>query len=153
MKLRLPVLAGMIVLGFSFAAVAGSDTATKIVTVWETQPDAGEKPPVHQLVQLRGRFVAITATGKRHQSYIFEFRVSEQLNGPSQAPTAKDQLVRFELFDGGGGRELLAKLGGVMEPKKLEDLPKTPRYDVVFWLSPRDAVIVGLPVPVKEQPR
>lgn len=122
-----------------------------------TQPNSGEldeKPPV--LVQLRGRFVGITATGKRHQSYIFEFRASEQLNGPSQPPTAKDQLLRFELFEGGGGRELLAKLG-VTEPRKLDDfvreLPKAPRYDAVFWLSPRRVELVGLPVPVKENPR
>ena len=110
------------------------------------QPDdpvgPAEKQPVNQLVQVRGQFVGIKATGKRHQSYIFEFRVNHQLKGPGQLPTPKEQLVRFELFEGHGGKDLLAKLGGV-DPKallRLEDvlraLPKTPRFELVLWLLP-----------------
>ena len=35
MKLRLPVLAGLVMLGMSMVAVAGSDNAKKLVGVWE----------------------------------------------------------------------------------------------------------------------
>jgi uncharacterized protein (TIGR03066 family) len=42
MKLRLPVLAGMVILGMSMVAVAGSDNAMKLIGVWEvTKSDSG----------------------------------------------------------------------------------------------------------------
>lgn len=103
-----------------------------------------EKAPV--LVQMRGKFVSITPTGKRRQSYIFEFKVSEQLNGPGQAPTPKDQVLKFEMYESDAQREFVAKL------KNTEDLPKGPRYDVVFWLQPGRTYPVGVPVPVPEKP-
>ena len=47
MKLRLPVLAGLVMLGMSMVAVAGSDNAKKLIGVWEVTKSEGRlrEPP------------------------------------------------------------------------------------------------------------
>ena len=57
----------------------------------------------------------------------------------AKRPTDKKALVRFELFDGGGGRDLLVKLhgGGFLKLQEVIDaLPKSPRFQAVFFLKP-----------------
>lgn len=156
--LRLPILTGMalVVLACSEAPdLNGTQNAPQSITARSS----------NQLVHVQGKFVSIQPTGKRHQSFVFTFRIQDELHGPGQAPTPKDELIRFELYHDGGGRDLIAKLSGQNPPggAALADAAKSVTnshaYRLVLWRFPShkvyggeqiDAQLVGLPVPVRE---
>ena len=119
----------------------------------------------NQLVHVQGKFVSIHPTPKRHQSYVFTFRIQDGLHGPWQAPTPLDELVRFELYHDFGGGDLVAELirqnppGGAALADAAKSVTNSHAYQLVLWRFPShkvyggeqiDAQLVGLPVPVRE---
>ncbi len=156
--MRVPILAGiaLVVLGCSEAPD---------LNVTE---DARQSVPArssNQLVHVQGKFVSIQPTGKRHGSFVFTFRIHDGLHGPGQAPTPKDELVRFELYQDFGGGDLVAELSGQSPPggAALADAAKSVTnsnaYRLVLWRFPShglyggeqiDAQLVGLPIRVRE---
>ncbi len=156
--MRLPILAGIAL------AVMGCSEAPDL-TVTE---DAAQSIPArssNQLVHVQGKFVSIHPTGKRHQSFVFTFRIKNGLHGPGRAATPIDELVRFELYQDFGGRDLVAELngqnppGGAAAADAAKSVTNSHAYRLVLWRFPShnvyggeqiDAQLVGLPVPVPE---
>ena len=99
--LRVPMLAGIAL------AVMGCSEAPDL-NVTEDVSQSIEARSSNRLVHVQGKFVSIQPTGKRHQTFIFTFRIQDGLHGPGQAPTPIDELVRFELYQDIGGRDLVA---------------------------------------------
>lgn len=153
--LRLPILTGMalVVLACSEAPdLNGTQNAPQSITARSS----------NQLVHVQGKFVSIHPTGKRHQSYVFTFRIQDELHGPWQAPTPIDELVRFELSHDFGGGDLVAELSGQNPPggasfaDATRAVTNSHTYQLVLWRFQShgrqriDAQLVGLPVPVRE---
>ena len=137
---RLPVL-------FAVIALAGSCTSPESTST-DADPSAATEP-ANQLVHVQGHFVAIKPTGKRHGSFIFSFRVQDEFRGPGQAPKARDELVRFELYQDFGGRDLLLKLSGAHASARVDlqevvrTLGASPPFQLVLWLVPPQDVFGG----------
>lgn len=113
-------------------------------------PENAAAPPLmvlkeEKLVHVHGRFIDVKATGKRHQSYLFSFRVDYELRGTLES-VARDELVCFELAQDNGGRDLLQQLRGTGANGriKLEEvkqaLPASPHYSMALWLFPAKSV-------------
>ena len=143
-RLRALLLVG---LGLFGAACCQSNDAVRTGDrkVLEPAPPATPRKTQadNELVQVLGRITNITPTGKRHQSYIFEFRVTHQLLGPGRGVVAQERVVRFELYQDFGGAELLKKLNVGADPTarlNVDDvvakLPMSPRLQLVLWLIP-----------------
>ncbi len=153
--LRLQILAGiaLVVIGCSEA----SD-----LNVTEDPPQSIPARSSNQLEHVQGKFVSIQPTGKRHGSFVFTFRIQDVLHGPGQAPTPIDELVRFELFQDFGGRDLVAELSGQNPPggaalaHAAKSVTNSHAYQLVLWRFQSykrqqiDAQLVGLPVPARE---
>lgn len=154
--LRLQIFAGIALF------VMGCSEARDLKVAQETpQPVAARSS--NQLVQVQGKFVSIDQTGKRHQSFIFTFRIHEELHGLGQAPTPTDELVRFELYQDGGGGDLVAELSGQnpSDGMALVDaatsVTDSSAYQLVLWRFPVygvghrriDAQLVGFPIAVR----
>ncbi len=156
--MRVPILAGIALV------VLGCSEAPDLNVI----EDARQSIPArssNQLVHVEGKFVSIHPTSKRHQSFVFTFRIQDGLHGPGQAPTPKDELIRFELYQDFGGRDLVAELsgrnppGGVALADAAKSVTNSHVYQLVLWRFPShkvyggepiDAQLVGLPVPVRE---
>ncbi len=142
-------------------AVMGCSEAPDLNVTEDVSQSIGARSS-NQLVHVQGKFVSIHATGKRHQSYVFTFRIQDGLHGPGQAPTPIDELVRFELYHDFGGGDLVAELSGQNPPggAALADaatpVTNSHTYQLVLWRFQShgrqqiDAQLVGLPVPVRE---
>ncbi len=153
--LRLPILTGMalVVLACSEAHdLSGTQDAPLSISARSS----------NRLVHVQGKFVSIHPTGKRHQSYVFTFRIQDELHGPWQAPTPIDELVRFELYHDFGGGDLVADLSGQNSPggasfaDATRPVTNSHTYQLVLWRFQAhgrqqiDAQLVGLPVAVHE---
>ena len=156
--LRLPILAGIAL------AVMGCSEAPDL-NVTEDAPQSIPARSSNQLEHVHGKFVSVQPTGKRHQSFVFRFRMQNRLHGPGRVPTPIDELVRFELYQDFGGRDLVAKLsgqnplGGEALAAAAKSVTNSPAYQLVLWRFPShkvyggeqiDAQLVGLPVPLRE---
>ena len=156
--LRLQILAGIALV------VVGCSEAPDL-TVTEDAAQSISARSSNQLVHVQGKFVSIHSTGKRHQSFVFTFRIQDGLHGPGQAPTPKDELIRFELYQDFGGRDLVAELngqnppGGAAAADAAKSVTNSHAYRLVLWRFPShniyggeqiDAQLVGLPVRICE---
>lgn len=152
-----------LVLAASLLGISRADHAT--TTNQLPKPKTDKSP--NRLVHVSGKFVGIQPTGKRHQSFIFSFRVEYELRGPGMQAVAKNETVRFELYQDFGGGKLVRELSG-LKPDSNKSLEKaavtvndSKRYQLVLWrfepnrnLKKRpqpNARLVQSPVIVKEK--
>ncbi len=150
----------VVLVGITIVAI-GCSTNRDLNATDDTRPGSAARAS-NQLVHVQGKFISFQRTGKRHQSYIFTFRIQDGLHGPWQAPTPMDELVRFELYHDFGGGDLVAKLIGENSPGAAayaevdEPVTDTHAYQLVLWRLPSfegqqiDAQLVGVPVQVRE---
>ncbi len=156
--LRVAIFAGI-------ALVVMGCSATPDLNATEDAPQSISARSSNQLVHVQGKFVSVKPTGKRHQSFIFAFQIQYRLLGPMQSPTPMDELVRFELFNDFGGRDLLAELSGQNSPDRAAfadaatPVTNSDTYRLVLWRFPShkvyepeqiNAQLVGLPEPILE---